>query len=108
MVSDAYLVYSTRLFAQVANTLGEAAIAYQCQRDSIKLLSEFHQTYVTPRSRLMSDSQTALALLLHFDFVDPEIPGQRAIWSARLEELVLKDFWQVSTGLPEPRSSFTL
>jgi alpha-L-rhamnosidase len=59
---------------------------------------EFHASYVTARSRVMSDSQTALALLLHFDLLDPTKPDQKAIFAQRLEHHVVRDFWQVSTG----------
>lgn len=98
MASDAYLVYSTRLLGRICRVLDETALAEQYEGDAQTLLSEFHASYVSARSRVMSDSQTALALLLHFDLLDPTKPEQKAIFAKRLEQLVVRDFWQVSTG----------
>lgn len=98
MASDAYLVYSTRLLGRICRILGESSLAQKYESNAKDLLTEFHASYVTARSRIMSDSQTALALLLHFDLLDPTKPDQKAIFAARLEHHVIRDFWQVSTG----------
>lgn len=98
LASDAYLVYSTRLLGRIAHVLERTDIARYYEAEARALLDEFHASYVTAKSRVVSDSQTALALLLHFDLLDTTKPDQKQIFATRLERLVVKDFWQVSTG----------
>jgi len=98
LVADAYLVHATKLAAKVAELLNQTDTAIRYQSQSRSLLQAFHSTYITAKSRVISDSQTAHALLLHFDLLDESKPEQRGVLSRRLEELVIREFWQVSTG----------
>ena len=98
LVANAYLVHTTRIAGRIAAVLGKTADAKKYEADTKRLLSNFHDLYVTRRSRVVSDTQTALGLILHFDLIDPDVPDQRTILSKRLAELVAKDGWMVSTG----------
>jgi alpha-L-rhamnosidase len=98
LVSDAYLVHTTRVVAKISRVLGHDDNAAQYEREAEELLQAFHSTYITQTSRVVSDTQTALALLLHFDLVNPSVPDQKSIFTERLEHLVTKCLWQVATG----------
>lgn len=97
LVADAYLIHTTRVAAKIAKVIGNSKAA-QYEKDAERMLAYFHDFYVTKRSEVQSDTQTALALMLHFDLLDERVPEQRAILCKRLGQLVTRDFWQVSTG----------
>lgn len=96
LVADAYLVHTTRLVARVAKVIGEIQLSEKYMADFNTLLKSFHDNYVTPRSSIMSDTQTAISLMLHFDLCTG--PEQRQILANRLGQQVTREFWQVSTG----------
>ena len=98
MVADAYLVHTTRVAACICHRIGEEKKAKQYEEDAAKLLGHFHDTYVTPNSRMVSDTQTALALVLRFDLFNPAVKDQKQILGKRIGDLVTKDLWLVSTG----------
>ena len=99
LVANAYLVHATRTAARIAEVLGHQAQAKQYLADADKLLHTFHELYITRRGRVMSDTQTALALIIIFDLFDPSVLDQREAIYARLVRLVRRNFWLVSTGL---------
>ncbi|GFZ43090.1 hypothetical protein JCM24511_00808 [Saitozyma sp. JCM 24511] len=98
LVADAYLIHTTRVAGRICRTIGDIAKAEAYEREANDLLDTFHDMYVTRRSRIVSDTQTAICLLLHFDLLDNAVPEQRQILVDRLAKLVTRDFWQVSTG----------
>ncbi|KAL1409208.1 hypothetical protein Q8F55_006041 [Vanrija albida] len=98
LVADAYLIHTTRVVAKLAGVAGKSDVAARYEAQAAALLDTFHSQYLTPASRVVSDTQTAIALLLHFDLVDSRVPGQREVLARRLKELVVADAWQVSTG----------
>lgn len=98
LVANAYLIHTTRKVARIAQVLGRPEEAERYEKQATDLLEKFHANYVTPKSRVLSDTQAALALILHFDLVKPGVANQRDILTRRLGELVGKDRWQVSTG----------
>lgn len=103
LVADAYLVHTTRVFAKTAALLGETADAAKYDAQADNLTEAFYAEYVTPNGRVMSDTQTALALLLKFGIYPknsakftPEEYAKK--YGARLAQLVEKDDWKVATG----------
>lgn len=98
LVADAYLVHVTRTIARIAGLLHhqEDQERYEC--DAERLLLAFQSTYITARHRTVSDTQAAIALILHFDLIHPDHPEQRNVLVERLEKLVVKCLWQVATG----------
>jgi alpha-L-rhamnosidase len=100
LVADAYLIYTTRVCAKICTTLGEDAEAKRYNDEADQLTTLFYHEYVSPSGRVVSDTQTALALLLHFD-IFPSTANASELKQAmgkRLGELVTRDLWQVSTG----------
>lgn len=98
LVADAYLIHTTRVVAKLARVAGKRDVADRYESQAATLLETFHTEYLTSTSRIVSDTQTAIALLLHFDLVDDKVPDQREVLAQRLKELVVADAWQVSTG----------
>jgi alpha-L-rhamnosidase len=98
LVADAYLIHTTRVCARICAKLNDPD-AKRYDQEADKLTELYYHEYVTPSGRVTSDTQTALALLLHFD-IFPAKDGSRlkAAMAKRLGELVTRDLWQVSTG----------
>ncbi|WVQ83749.1 hypothetical protein IAT38_005893 [Cryptococcus sp. DSM 104549] len=98
LVADVYLIHTTRVAAEVAGLLGrqEQRAAYEKEVDA--MLASFYHEYVTPGGRILSDTQTALALILHFDIFPSSHTHLRTVLRDRLAELVTRDLWQVNTG----------
>ena len=100
LVADAYLIHTTRTCARVCTVLGETSDADRYNTEADELTKLFYHEYVSPSGRVMSDTQTALALILHFN-IFPSTPNAGDLKKAmgrRLGELVTRDLWQVSTG----------
>jgi len=98
LVADAYLVHVTRVVAHVAGLLGYRDDQQRFEAEAEALLAVFQDTYITARHRTVSDTQAAIALILHFDLIHPDQPEQRQVLVQRLEKLVTKCLWQVATG----------
>jgi len=98
LVADAYLIHTTRVCARICAKLNDPD-AERYDQEADKLTELYYHEYVTPSGRVTSDTQTALALLLHFD-IFPSKDGSRLKKAVgkRLGELVTRDLWQVSTG----------
>lgn len=93
MVADAYLVYVTQLYERIAEILG---ITLHQEHDSyFLLLQAFRDKYVTKKGLLVGDTQTALALAIHFDLVEKR---HRANVAARLAREVKKSQFRIATG----------
>lgn len=96
LAANAYLVHVTRLIAQIAGVLCNTDAERKYGEDYKRLLQMFRAEYVTPAGRLVSDTQTALCLALHFDLL--ETPQQKALAAERLEWLIQWESFKVSTG----------
>ncbi|WWC63093.1 uncharacterized protein I303_105692 [Kwoniella dejecticola CBS 10117] len=95
LVADAYLVHVTRKMGQVCLALGKFEKAAEFEQDAQKLRQKYRERYVAKSGRTVSDSQTALALALHFDLLSSD---QRKVAFARLVELVRANVFKVGTG----------
>ncbi|OXG74530.1 alpha-L-rhamnosidase [Cryptococcus neoformans A2-102-5] len=94
-VANAYLVHVTRKMAEICRVLGKEDEAIGFQADWGRALDVFSNRYVSNAGRTISDSQTALALALHFDLLST---SQRAVAISRLEELVRSNVFKIGTG----------
>jgi alpha-L-rhamnosidase len=98
LVANAYLIHTTRTVAKVSHILGRDDHAERYARQADEMQRIFLELYVTPLNRVVSDSQTALSLLLHFDLLNDKVPNQRQTVAQRLGNLVTKQDWLVATG----------
>jgi alpha-L-rhamnosidase len=96
LVSSAYQVHSTRLFARAAEVLGRDDEAEQYGRLAERAAASFAAEFVTATGRVVSDTVTAHALCLVFDLL-PE-PRMRSRAGARLVELVAAGDYRIQTG----------
>ncbi|MGY2074414.1 glycoside hydrolase family 78 protein [Blastococcus sp. SYSU DS0828] len=92
-VATAYLARSARTVAQAAEVLGHdgSRFAELADRAAVRFRAE----YVSPNGRLAFPSQTAYALALEFDLLEP---GQREHAGRLLAEQVLKDGFHIASG----------
>ncbi|WVQ68181.1 uncharacterized protein L199_006387 [Kwoniella botswanensis] len=95
IVADAYLVHVTRTMAEISRLLDKKDEAARFESEWHILRQHYLDTYVSKTGRTVSDSQTALALSLHFDLLAED---QRKVAIARLDELVKKNVFKVATG----------
>ncbi|WVF65282.1 hypothetical protein IAT40_000005 [Kwoniella sp. CBS 6097] len=101
LVADAWLIHSTRTAARIAKLLGRIEKATDYQTQASELLQAFYNEYVTPSGRLLSETQTALCLLLHYDILPPACKSRvdyRSLFTTRLKHLVAKANWLIDTG----------
>ncbi|OAA56260.1 alfa-L-rhamnosidase [Niveomyces insectorum RCEF 264] len=96
LVADAYLVHVTQLTSQIAGILGKKEEAQRYGADAARLLAAFHDTYVTPKGRLVSDTQTGYALALRFGLLSG---GDRLDTArGRLDFLTRWELFRITTG----------
>ncbi|WRT68754.1 uncharacterized protein IL334_005734 [Kwoniella shivajii] len=95
LVGNAYLVYVTSLVAKIGKILGKDSEASKYESDAMKYKKLFQEEYISPSGRLVSDTQTAYALVLKFGLLD-DTQIERA--AERLEYLCKWNYFKVSTG----------
>ena len=95
LIAQSFYAHSTQLLLNAARVLGHTAdvVAYTELLNRVK--AAFLQEYVTPSGRLVSSSQTAYVLALHFDML-PEALRQQA--ADRLAENVKSYGDHLTTG----------
>ena len=78
LIAQCFFAHSTQLMINTAKVLGKNADAatYQALLDRIK--AAFIKEYMTPTGRLVSGSQTAYVLSLHFDMLPENLREQAA------------------------------
>ncbi|KAJ9093810.1 hypothetical protein QFC19_008187 [Naganishia cerealis] len=96
LVANAYLVHVTTIVSRISDILGESAQAERYRKDSARLKREFQREYISPKGRMVSDSQTALALAIQFGLFQDETQRQHA--AERLAVLVTREKFKVATG----------
>ena len=84
-----YYLWTLRIMADTAAVLGntEDEAVYRELRE--KTLAAFRDEYVTKTGRLVSETQTAMTLALHFGLVEEK---DKAAIAARLEQTIAKGF----------------
>ncbi len=96
VVATAYFAHSAELLGQVADILGRADDQAHYLQLAAQVRDAFEAEYVTPAGRVLSDSETAYALVLQFGLLrDAE---QRRHTGKRLAALVRESGYRISTG----------
>ena len=95
MVANMFLIQSLDLMANISSLLGRTSEHNHFTAEAASALAEFHQEYVTPNGRLVSDTQAAYALAICLNILRP---AQLAVAGARLAELVRKNNLRIGTG----------
>ncbi len=91
----AYYVYSTGLFAQMAEIIGETDIAKEYQNLYIKLKKSFLDHFVDSNNEIKVETQTAQILALYFGLVEGEA---RKNTIKKLKKLLKKENGHLVTG----------
>ena len=95
LVADAWLVHTTQIVAYIAQTLGETDDAVHFRKEHEQLRAAFQAEYISENGRVMSDSQAAITLAVHFGLIDNRFVSKAM---QRLETLIRKAVFKVSTG----------
>lgn len=72
LIGTAYFAHSTALVAKSCRALGRHAEAERHERLFADIKAAFLERYVRPDGRIHGDTQTAYALALRFDLLDPQ------------------------------------
>lgn len=70
LVANAYYAYSTELVAKTAKLLNKSDDASKYETLYSQIKSAFQEEYISATGRLVSETQTACVLALHFNLVD--------------------------------------
>ena len=70
MIGNVYYLYSIDIMARTAETLGRSGDAEAWRALYQDTLRKFRAEYITPNGRLISETQTAAALMLYFDLAE--------------------------------------
>lgn len=96
LVANAFLIHATSVLADISSVLGfpDASSTYHSSVTSLK--SAFSDEYVTRNGRLVSDSQTSLALAIYFSLL---APSQEKTAATRLAHLIRSTSrFKIATG----------
>ncbi|MHA7145645.1 family 78 glycoside hydrolase catalytic domain [Arthrobacter sp. TmT3-37] len=96
LVSTAYFAWSTQHLAEIASVLGHTADELQYRELARKVRDAFACEFISPSGRVVSDAQTAYALVLAFGLAPTE--EQRRRGGERLAELVGHAGNRIATG----------
>ncbi|KAK6206896.1 bacterial alpha-L-rhamnosidase domain protein [Colletotrichum tabaci] len=95
LVANAFLVRSLDLITKVAAVLSKTDDAARYREEAEAARKEFQDEYVSANGRLTSDSQTAYALAISFDLLQPT---QLKRAGNRLAEIVRRNGFKIGTG----------
>ncbi|WWC91438.1 uncharacterized protein L201_006384 [Kwoniella dendrophila CBS 6074] len=101
LVADAWLIHSTRTAADIAQKTNRLSESKRYKKEAEDLTNAFYDQYVTRSGRLVSETQTALCLLLHFNIYPSNCknhPNYQSIFAERLAKSVSKANWLIDTG----------
>lgn len=96
LVADAYLIHVTRSMATVCTRLAKMELAEKYSSDAERLRLRFQKKYITGAGFLMSNTQTALALAVHFDLYPDS--KKLAVAARELAQQVRHATFHISTG----------
>lgn len=97
IVATAYFVHTSRLVARIAAERGEDAVAERLAAASERSRRAYLDTYVSPRGRMMCDTQSAYAITIALDLADDAALRDRL--GDRLASVVRRDGYHIATGL---------
>lgn len=95
LIGTAYFAQTTRLMSEIAAALGNKRDSGRYAALFKKIRAAFQREFITPRGRVLGDTQTAYLLALGFDLVPQEL-HPAAI--ERLIELIRSRDWHLTTG----------
>lgn len=95
LISQCFFAYSTQLMLNAAKVLGKAEDVRMYSEWLTRIKEAFLKEYLTPNGRLVSGTQTAYVLALHFDMLPEALRMQAA---ARLAENVKNYNNHLTTG----------
>ena len=96
LVADAYLVHTTKTFSEVCQALQRHELSAKHSAQAEDLKTKFQDKYITPIGNVMSNSQTALSLVVVFSLYQ-NVQGLRTI-TRQLVKLVRRAKFRISTG----------
>ncbi|KAH6867414.1 bacterial alpha-L-rhamnosidase-domain-containing protein [Thelonectria olida] len=97
LVSNAFLIRMTDLMARISNILGHEEQGRLWEEQATELRAQFSRTYITDEGRVVSDTQTALALAIHFCLFPTS--RQQDAAAARLVHLIKRNArFKIATG----------
>jgi alpha-L-rhamnosidase len=95
LIAQCFYAHSVQLLINAAGVLGNSADVNNYSALLKKLKTAFVQEYLTPNGRLVSGSQTAYVLALHFDMLPESL---RANAAKRLAENIASYNYHLTTG----------
>jgi len=95
MVANMFLIQSLNLMFRISAILGMNTDESLFKAEAQAARSEFHDEYVTPNGRLVSDTQATYALAICLNIL---APAQQIRAGIRLVELVRKNKFNIATG----------
>ncbi len=96
IVATAYFARSAEILGRAAETLGRDEEATRYLSLAARVRDAFDAEYVTAAGRVLSDSETAYALVLQFDLLKGE--EQRRYAGQQLAQLVRQSGYHINTG----------
>jgi alpha-L-rhamnosidase len=97
LVANAYLIHTTSLMHEICIALDQGELAKQYSESVLRLKAAYQKRYITPEGRIVSDSQTAIALSIHFQLF-PTL-SQESVAATRLCDLILRNSrFKIATG----------
>ncbi|PVH72062.1 glycoside hydrolase family 78 protein [Cadophora sp. DSE1049] len=97
LVANAFLIHITTIMSRISLALNLTALSKHYASSVLKLKVAFQNRYITPEGRVVADTQTALALCIHFDLFAS--PAQQSVAASRLRSLILRNSrFKIATG----------
>lgn len=96
LVSDAYLLHSTKLLANISSALSFADNATTYSDQHAKLTKEFQKAWISSSGKMENETQTGLALPLFFELFSSPEHYDSAL--KRLVNIIQKNDFKVGTG----------
>ncbi|KAF5687155.1 alpha-L-rhamnosidase [Fusarium denticulatum] len=97
LVSNAFLIRMTDIMVQISGMLGRDRERQLWAKQAADLRARFAQIYITDEGRVVSDTQTALALAIHFSLFPTS--KQQDTAAARLVHLIRRNArFKIATG----------
>lgn len=94
MVANMFLIHSLDLMTRISTILNRPeASSFEIEAQAAR--RQFHDEYVSPNGRVVSDTQASYALAICLDILTP---SQKVRAGARLAELARKNNFRIATG----------
>ena len=95
LIATAFYAYSTRLLSKMAAVIGKPDDADKYEQLFQNIKSAFIDKFVEEDGRIMSDTQTAYVLALHFDLLPDDMREKAA---RNLVRAIEESDWHITTG----------